>query len=207
MLELILAPEMLPFVGALGAVGAIGLLELAAIMVFGPVLSHMHLEAHPGIDGAGADGLLSWLHVGKVPLMVLVVLFLSGFGLAGAAIQVGFQAFGLGLVAAVGAAIPAIGVGIASVRRIGGVFANALGDDPTAISVESFIGETARIQTGAARFNSPAEARFIDKFGRSHYVMVAPTSDSDSFEEGTEVVLGARTEIGFEATRKTKVIN
>lgn len=206
MLELFLAPEMVPFVGALAAVGAIGLLELAAILVFGPIFSHMHIDAHPDIDGS-AEGLLSWLHVGKVPFMVLLVLFLSGFGLAGAAVQIGLDAFGLGLADAIGVAVPAIGVGIASVRRIGGLFAKALGDDPTALSVDSFVGETARIQTGTARFQSPAEARFDDKFGRAHYVMVEPADGSDSFDQGTEVILGARTEIGFQAKRKTKVIN
>jgi hypothetical protein len=207
MLELILAPEMAPFVAALGLVGAIGVLELAAILVFGPVLSHLDVHADFDMGGSALSGMMSWLHVGKVPLMALIVLFLSGFGLAGASIQAILHALGMGLADAIGVAIPALGVGVAVVRRVGGWVAKMVGDDPTVLSVDSFSGETARIVTGTARTSLPAEARFTDKFGRSHYVMVVPTDEAESFTVGTEVILGQRTSIGFEASRKTKVIN
>jgi hypothetical protein len=207
MLELILASEMAPFVAALGTVGVIGLLELTAVLVFGPVLSHFHLDVDVSIDGSALSGVMSWLHMGKVPLMVLVVLFLSGFGLAGLGLQLGLQAFGMGMADAIGVAIPAIGVGIAAVRRVGRLVGRVLDDDMTALSPDSFVGETARIVIGTAQVHLPAEACFQDKFGRMHYVMVAPATEDDSFTEGTEVILGARTPIGFEASRKTKVIN
>jgi hypothetical protein len=207
MLELILAPEMAPFVASLGAVGVIGLFELAAILVFGPVLSHLHVDTHIDIDSSFLSGTMSWLHIGKVPLMVLIVLFLSGFGLAGATIQLTLNAFGMGLADALGAAIPSAGVGIAAVRRVGGLLAKVFADDQSVPSVENFVGETVRIVTGTARLHLPAEAKFTDKFGQTHYVMVEPTDESEEFTEGTEVILGQRTAIGFEASRKTKAIN
>jgi hypothetical protein len=207
MLDFFLAPQMAPFLAALGAVGVIGLFELVAIMVFGPVLSHFHLDGDLPLDGSVLSGVLSWLHMGKVPLLVLLVLFLSGFGLAGLGLQLTLNSLGLGLADAVGVAIPALGIGIASVRRVGRLVANLLGDDITALSPDSFVGETARIVTGTAHLQLAAEACFKDKFGRMHYVMVAPATEDDSFTEGTEVILGARTAIGFEAVRKTKVIN
>lgn len=206
MLDFVLAPEMAPFVDALAVVGAIGLLEMAALLVFGPVFSHFHIDL-PDVDGSFLSGLMSWLHLGKVPLMVLALLFLSGFGLAGAALQLTLHSLGMNLADAAGASVPAVGVGVAMVRRVGGIFAKALSDDHSVLSIDDFVGGTARIVTGTARFSLPAEACFTDKFGRQHYVMVAPTDEVDSFEQGTEVILGQRNAIGFDAARKTKVIN
>lgn len=206
MLEFILAPQMAPFIAALGAVGAIGLLELAAILVFGPVFSHFHFEM-PDVDGSFLSGAMSWLHMGKVPLMVLVLLFLSGFGLAGAALQLTLHSLGMNLADTLGASVPAIAVGLGMVRRVGGICSKLLADDDTVLSVDDFVGVTARIVTGTARLAFPAEALFTDKFGRPHYVMVEPTAEGESFEQGTEVILGQRNPMGFEASRKTKVIN
>lgn len=207
MLEFILAPEVAPFAAALGMVGVIGVLELFALLLVGPLLSHLHIDADFDLEGSALSGALGWLHIGKVPLLALIVLFLSGFGLTGTGIQLTLNALGLGLAEALGVAIPAVGVGIASVRRIGGLVAKMVGDDPTVLSVDSFAGETARIVTGSARLHLPAEAHFTDKFGQSHYVMVAPMTEFEIFPEGTEVILGKRTPIGFEASRKSKSIN
>jgi len=202
MLELIVAPEMAPFTAALGVVGVIGVLEMLALMVFGPMLSHFHIHADFDAHGSAFEGALSWLHVGKVPLLGLVVLLLSGFGLAGAGIQLGLNALGFGMADALGACIPALGFGVATVRRVGGVAAKMLGDDPTVLTLDSFTGETAQITTGNARLALPAEARFTDKFGKDHYVMVAPESEQDEFPAGTLVVLGEATPFGFVAKRK-----
>lgn len=206
-MEFFLSPGLMPFTTALAAVGAIGAFELMALLVFGPIFSHFHIDMDVSADGSMLNGLLSWLHIGQVPLMVLVVLFLSGFGLSGAGLQIALNSAGFPVAEALGVAIPAIGVGIAAVRRGGGALSKVLGDDPTVQSLDSFVGVTARITGGTATPQLPAEARFTDKFGTDHYFMVAPVEGNESFTAGTEIVLGQRTPYGFEATRKTKVIN
>lgn len=204
-MEIFLTPGFMPFTAALATVGAIGVFELLALLTMGPAMSHFHVDLH--LEGSPLDGAMSWLHVGQVPLMILIVLFLSGFGLSGAAIQLALDSAGFEIADALGVSIPALGIGVATVRRGGGALAKMLGDDPTVASVDSFVGVSARITTGTATLQLPAEARFTDKFGRDHYFMVAPTEDGESFTAGTEIVLGQRTPFGFEATRKTKVIN
>jgi hypothetical protein len=207
MMEVLFTSDLLPFTGALAAVGAIGVLELVALLVAGPVMSHLHVDVDLHLEGSFLNGAMSWLHVGQVPLMLLIVLFLSGFGLSGAALQLGLDAFGFDMADALGASIPALGIGVATVRRGGGALAKMLGDDPTVVTIDSFVGVTARIVSGTATPSLPAEARFTDKFGSDHYFMVAPVEPDESFTTGTEIVLGQRTPFGFEATRKTKVIN
>jgi hypothetical protein len=159
------------------------------------------------VEGSMLTGALSWLHVGQVPLMVLVVLFLSGFGLSGAALQLALDSAGFNVADALGVSIPALGIGVATVRRGGGALAKVFADDPTVVSLDSLVGVSARIVSGTATAQLPAEARFTDKFGTDHYFMVAPIDNEESFTAGTEIVLGQRTPYGFEATRKTKVIN
>jgi hypothetical protein len=204
-MEIFLTPGFMPFTAALATVGAIGVLELLALLTMGSAMSHFHVDLH--LEGSPLDGAMSWLHVGQVPLMILIVLFLSGFGLSGAALQLALDSAGFEVADALGVSIPALGVGVATVRRGGGALAKMLGDDPTVASIDSFIGVSARITTGTATPQLPAEARYTDKFGMDHYFMVAPVEEGESFTAGTEIVLGQRTPFGFEATRKTKVIN
>src|SRR5690242_18151505 len=101
-MELFFTPGFMPFTVALGAVGAIGVLELLALLAIGPVMSHLHVDMDLHVEGSLLTGALSWLHVGQVPLMVLVVLFLSGFGLSGAALQLALDSAGFNVADALG---------------------------------------------------------------------------------------------------------
>ena len=57
-------------------------------------------------DMHGIEGALGWLHVGKVPVLVLLVLFLLGFALCGYAVQlIARGVFGAAATRAPGAAI------------------------------------------------------------------------------------------------------
>jgi len=148
--------------------------------------------------------LLGWLCVGKVPVLILLVAFLTMFGIAGLVVQ----SLALGVTGAMLPAslafIPALVVAVPSVRVIGAILARVIPKDETsAVSADSFIGRIATITIGTARHGQPAEAKLTDAHGQSHYVMVEPDEAAEVFEQGARVLLIEQVETRFRAIRNT----
>lgn len=147
-----------------------------------------------GLGGAGVDldhnGGLDWLGLGRVPLLVVIVVFLALFGVIGLAIQQVAAA----LTGAPLSPWPAsVAAGVASLP-LTGVSARGLArflprDETTAVALESLIGRVGTITLGAAIQGSPARARVEDRHGQAHYVMVEPDNDGQIFREGESVLL------------------
>lgn len=144
--------------------------------------------------GSGVAGfvgpVLAWLHVGKVPLLALLVVFLTAFGLAGWVIQgivdgtVGF------LLPGWLATVPALFVAVPSVRTLGGALAKVIPSTETqVVSEREFVGRVATVSQGTARPRMPAQAKVKDRYGHVHYVMVEPDRESDEFSPGNSVLL------------------
>ena len=77
----IFAPELWPF--SLAIVVLIGVAAAEALaLVIGASFLHWHADFSEHPDGV-PDGALGWLHFGKVPLLVILVIFLTAFALAG----------------------------------------------------------------------------------------------------------------------------
>ena len=93
------------------------MLLIGAVEAFGLGASAVHLDAHADVDGGG--DLLGWLGVGRVPLLMLLVVFLALFGLAGLAIQqfAGPLPLLIAVPAAVAAALPLTGLGARGLAR------------------------------------------------------------------------------------------
>lgn len=157
------------------------------------------------VDGAGADfgdstigqaevgspgalsRLLGWLCVGKVPVLILLVAFLTVFGLSGLVLQSIVQGLTGLLLQASLASIPAVIVAVPSVRVIGTGLAKLIPkDETTAVSTDSFVGRVATITLGTARKGEPAQAKLTDRHGQTHYVMVEPDSEATVFEAGDD---------------------
>lgn len=150
-----------------------------------------------GVDGDAdldidAHGPLDWLGVGRLPLLMLVVVFLSLFGLIGlVGQQLSHDLTGalvtpwLAVPAATIAALPLTGLAARGLARI------LPRDFTTAVPVDVLVGRSARIVTGRAFRGHPARARAEDQHGQTHYVMVEPDND-DSFEEGETVLIVRR---------------
>lgn len=146
------------------------------------------------VDGLGAEGALSrtlgWLMVGKVPVLVLLVLFLTFFGLSGMIIQsisrsiIGVPLFTI--LAAAGAVFVTIPAMKIAAGRIAKIFPN---DETDAISRSALIGRVATITIGKSAKGQPAEARVSDQHGQSHYIMIEPLEADATFEQGTEVLV------------------
>ena len=132
MIEFILAPQNLPFSIALTLMIGIALLE-GVTAVFGAALSGLLDSVIPDIETDinlsdvevqsphALSRLLSWLRIGTVPVLILLVIFLTGFGLIGLAIQ-SFTNNLLGFLwPAYIASIPAIVLALPIVRVLGGL--------------------------------------------------------------------------------------
>ncbi len=133
---------------------------------------------------------LGWLHVGRAPLLVLLILFLASFAITGYALQMAARGlFGAYLPALI-AVVPAAAAGVAGVRTLGGLVAQYMPTSETeAVSEASFIGRTAVIVMGEATRGNPAQARLDDEHGLTHYVMVEPDLDGARFAGGDSVLL------------------
>ncbi len=189
-MNLFTAPETLPFGVALALIVGIALLEGFGMLVS---LSPSNLidDWLPDIDGdSGLDRVLGWLHLGKVPALVLLLLFLLGYALFGYGLQKvvnGLLGFYLpGWVAGL-LAVPS---GMATVRGLGALVAHIIPRDETsAVSEMSLVGRAGVVSAGAARRGLAAQARVRDAHGRTHYLMVEPDVDDEIFEEGAQILI------------------
>jgi len=189
-MNLFTSPETLPFGVAVALIVAIALLEgLGMLMALSPSnLIDSWLPEHAA--ETGLDRVLGWLHLGRVPALVLLLLFLLGYALFGYALQkVAFNLFG-GFVPAWAAALLAVPPGLATVRGIGSLVAHIVPrDESSAVSEQSLVGRAGVVSAGAARRGLAAQARVRDAHGRTHYLMVEPDLDDEVFEEGAQILI------------------
>jgi len=190
--QLFTAPQTLPFGVAVVLMTAIALLEGLGLLV---AASPSALIDHvlPGVDADAAQGLdrlLGWLHLGRVPALVLLLLFLLGYALSGYALQaVALQVKG-GLLSAWTAGLLAVPPALALVRALGKPIARLVPrDESSAVSEQSLIGRTGTVSAGSARRGLAAQARVADSFGRIHHLLVEPEREADVFDEGTPVLI------------------
>lgn len=188
MLALLTAPGGVVFVSALALMLLIGLIQAIGLAGDFDLHADFDTDLHADID------LLGWLGVGRLPLLMLVVLFLGIFGLVGLGVQQAshdllgdFLGIHWALPAALVASLPLTG---AAARLLAPILPH---DETTAVSLDTLIARQARIITGRAQQGSPARARVEDRHGQAHYVMVEPNNPTESFEEG-EIVLLVRRE-------------
>ena len=134
--------------------------------------------------------MLSWLRVGRVPILILAVIFLLAFGLGGLILQtIVAGVFGRGLPSLI-AVIPAFFFGIGSMNVLGGLAEKVIPRDETsAVSQDTFVGRVATITLGTARQGSSAEARLRDQYQQAHYVMLEPDVEGEELHQGEEVLI------------------
>lgn len=151
--------------------------------------------------------LLSWLCVGKVPVLILLAAFLLGFGLTGLTIQEAAQGV-LGLYFwPVLVAIPAFLVALPTTRYLGLSIAKVMPKEETdAVSRNAFIGAVATIIRGEAEQGKPAEAKLRDVNGTTHYILVEPDQTGLKFEQGNEVLLVKKSGSIFQAVINTNPV-
>ncbi|MDG4550300.1 MAG: YqiJ family protein [Candidatus Contendobacter sp.] len=191
-MDLFLAPESWPFTVAALLLVAIAVVEGLALLVgmsLSGWLDHFVPDVAHGVEGA-SDSWLGWLHVGKVPILVLLVILLTAFALIGyvlnALVHGTFGFYPPAPVSAVAAFLGALPV----VRMSGATIARIIPrDETTAVSFDSLVGRVAVVVNGTARVNYPAEARVKNEHGQTLYVRVEPDDADLQFGAGESVLL------------------
>lgn len=143
-----------------------------------------------------------WIRLKEVPILMLIVIFLTSFGIAGLLIQtILFNLIGI-LWLQYLVVIPAFIFAIISLRIFGGLIAKLLPKDETSsISNNDLIGHIAIITLGKAIKGSPAEAKVKDQSGQIHYFMVEPENENDIFMQGEKVLISGQNEKLFFAIK------
>jgi len=189
-MSLFTAPQNLPFGLGFALIVGIALIEgLGMLISMSP--SNILDNLLPDIHGdSGLDRVLGWLHVGKVPALVLLLLFLSGYTVFGYSLQVVANGLFGGYLPAWLAGLLAVPAGMATVRGLGSLIAHIIPRDETSVvSEQSLVGRVGVIVSGGARRGLAAQAKVKDSHGRSHYLMVEPDIDDEIFDEGTQVLI------------------
>lgn len=204
MLDFILAAANFPFAAAIALMLLIGLFEGMGVLLgigIGSVLDSLipdfELKAHAEVGDLASQGalsrLLGWLRIGKVPILMLLIVFLVAFGAIG--LLINFLALSsfrfmlptmMAAPAAFALAIPA--------TRLGAVVLEALmpRDETSSVSLDSLVGREAFITLGKAGNEQPAEARIRDLHGATHYVMVVAEQHHGPFGPGVPLLVVRR---------------
>lgn len=199
-MNILTAPETWPFGASLAVMVGLSIVEGAGLLLtYSP--SHMLDSLLPDMPDS-ADGALGWLHIGTVPLLVLLILFLSGFAIAGYVLQASVQSISGSLLPAWLASIPAFLAGVSTVKGVGSVLAKVIPkDESSAVSEQTLIGRSGVVIQGTARDGMAAQAKVRDSYGRSHYVMVEPDLIEETFDEGSDILLVKKIGARFKCIR------
>lgn len=201
-------PELWVFFVSAGILGALFVAEILSFVLSGGFISGFfeHLEADFDVD-SGFD-FSDWLNIGRVPLSIILVGLLMGFTISGLSLQLLAENI-VGSFVSNFIAVPLATVGgLFMAKGIGGIFAKVFSskNETTAISTSTFIGRVVTISVGIAEKGSPAQAKFTDEYGQTHYVMVEPLNEGESFSEGEEVILQKESGHFFLGNRKLKFV-
>jgi hypothetical protein len=208
------APESTPFAVALFVVALIALVEIVGLFLgfsashaidsqipdihaepdtgghLSPFIADAHGHGLPETQAGPLSQVLGWLSVGRVPILVLLIVFLCTFGLVGFLIQALAGTFAGGPLPAVLVSIPAFVAAVPAVRYAGLGLARVMPKEETdAVSQKTFLGKVAVVTQGEARRGLPAEAKFRDHRGQTHYLLVEPDEDDAKFARGAEVLI------------------
>ena len=207
MFDYLFAPGNAPFTIALGLMVAMTLIEIFSASL-GMGLSEMvdsflpEFDADIDLDVDGIDAadsgsasgsvikLLSWFRIGEVPVIMLFIVFLTGFGLSGLTVQYAMRMVTGVALPTFGAAAIAVATAVPVVRFCGGLLAKYMPKDETyAVSEKSFHGAVVTLTLGTAGQGKPAQAKLRDQYGQTHYVMVEPDDPAGSFSEGDQAII------------------
>jgi len=187
------ATENIVFVSAI-----VLMLLIGAVQAIG-IAGDFDLDIHGDADLPGWLG-LGWLGLGRLPLLMLLAIFLALFGMIGLIGQhllLDFAGAMLSpLIAAPAAFLASLPLTGFAARSLAPLLPR---DQSSAVPLDALTGSFARIVTGVARSGSPARARVEDAYGQAHYVMVEPDNAGQTLEEGETILLVRREEHVFRA--------
>lgn len=185
------APGLYPFTIAALVLAGLVLAELCSLFVGHSFMALLGGHGHADGDAHGEAGALgawmSWLNTGRVPLLVLIMIWLAMFAITGFALQAIATSFGPLLPTAV-ASIAALAVTLPVSKVITHWISHIIPRDESAvISQAELIGLTGTVTLGPLDQGKPGKVRVRDAYKNIH-VLRARAADGHHIAQG-EIVL------------------
>lgn len=158
-------------------------------------------------SGSWLERAFGWLNLGRVPVIILLILFLTTFAVAGYVLQA-FSAGLIGFLPAFVAGPVALVVALPATRNASRVIGRLLPKEETyAVSQGDFVGRTGKVTLGPVDRDNAGKAKLTDDFGNAHFVRVRAAQAPARFEVGDEVLLVERDGSLFEVIAPPNSLN
>ncbi len=188
--DILLAPDVRPFAVAAAIMMALGGIELVAMLIGFSIGELFGKEVAVDVDSSdGLGGLFLWVNAGRLPLLILIVLALGVFAIAGFLLQGIAHGAGLSippLIASLAAAafsLPAIRVTSRGIARI------IPRDETYVVDNDDFVGHVAEVSVGPLDQGLPGRVRLKDVFGNWHSLVARASPESTPLPVGASVLL------------------
>jgi membrane protein implicated in regulation of membrane protease activity len=188
--DILLAPDVRPFAVAAAIMLALGGIELLTTLVGVSLSEIIGKDIAAETDGdSGLGGLFLWINAGRLPLLILIVLALGVFAIAGFFLQGLAHSVALSVPVWI-AAIVAAGFSLPVIRLTSRGIARIIPRDETYVVDEAdFIGHVAEVSIGPLDQGLPGRVRLKDVFGNWHSVPARASHDSNALPVGSNVLL------------------
>ncbi|WP_028345681.1 OB-fold-containig protein [Bradyrhizobium murdochi] len=188
--DLLLAPDVRPFAIAAAIMLALGGIELLATLVGFSISELLGKEVTVEADHAnGLGGLFLWINAGRLPLLILIILALGTFSIAGFFLQGLAHGVGISLPVSI-AALAAAACSIPAIRVTSRGIAKIIPRDETyAVDEADFIGHVAEVSIGPLDQGLPGRVRLKDVFGNWHSLVARASPESTPLPVGASVLL------------------
>jgi hypothetical protein len=188
--DILLAPDVRPFAISAAIMVTLGGIELLT-MIVGFSISELigkdfalETESHSAIGG-----LFLWINAGRLPLLILLILALGVFAIAGFLLQAVAHSVGTAVPVAL-AALAALAISLPAIRVTSRSIARIIPRDETyAVDEADFIGHVAEVSIGPLDQGLPGRVRLKDVFGNWHSVAARASPESTPLPVGASVLL------------------
>jgi len=196
--DILLAPDVRPFAVAAAIMMALGGIELVAMLIGFSIGELFGKEVAVDVDsGDWLGGLFLWVNAGRLPLLILIVLALGVFAIAGFFLQGLAHGAGFSIppliasLTAVAASLPAIRVTSRGIARI------IPRDETYVVDDDDFVGHIAEVSVGPLDQGLPGRVRLKDIHGNWHSLVTRAGPDSAPLAVGASVLLVDRDKKSF----------
>lgn len=186
-MQLFLSQEAFPFAVAAIMLFALTGIELICLLVgfsLGETVDNLLPDDHGDISG-----LMSWLNVGRVPILILIMLMLGLFSMAGFVIQIAANALWFPLPSIV-ASLAALVLALPAARIATRLVARLVPSDETyAVELADLVGRIGEVTVGPLDQGFPGRVKLKDQHGNWHVLRARAADDHPPIAVGTQVLI------------------